>query len=198
MLPLPGPKPETVTLDEEDGNPVSLIVNELFVDVTDGRTTRRVVYGDDLLATLVVTDSRVIFASTKMLKSFRGTRGQTFMGHLRYEWLEGLDGANHQTTLIRARPSYLRLFSRDPAEPDWLVVATFKPWRGIGGKDVATDVARRAEAWRCQAPGSDPTGFSLSELQHGGARWIAQKGSEEFAGLVDTISAKGLGALGLG
>ena len=199
MLPLPGRESGSVAFEEDDGNAITLSVNEIFVDVTDGRTTRRIIYGDDLRATLAVTDSRVIFASTKMLKSFRGTRGQTFMGHIRYEWLEGLDGANSRATLLLARPSYLRLFVRDPVDSDWLTIATFKPGRGWGGKDVAIDVARRAEARRSGATGDDTGAFTANDLENGGTRWLAQPaGAEKLGRIVDTLSAKGLGALGLG
>ena len=194
MLPLPGPKPGSIAPEEADANATSLGVYELHVEITDGLTTRRVAYGDELRATLLITDSRVVFASTKMLKSFRGTRDQTFMGHLRYEWLEGLDGANYN--FIKTA-SYLRLFARDPADPDWMTVATFKPGRGWGGKDVAADVARRAEAWRSRESGGDAAGFSVSELRNGGTRWLIEPGgSERFAPVVKQISDKGLGLLG--
>lgn len=199
MLPLPGAEPGSIALEEDDGNAISLTVQELFIDITDGQKTRRIAYGDELHATLVVSDSRVVFASTKMLKGFRRTRGQIFMGHLRYEWLEGLDGASSHAGLFKSRPSYLRLFSRDPGDPDWLIVATFKPARAWAGKVVAADVARRAEAWRRQALGGDATGFEASELWNGGTRWLAQRPSaDKFGRIVDTLSAKGLGVFGLG
>jgi hypothetical protein len=199
MLPLPGSQPGSVALEDGDGNVSNLVVYEVFVDLTDGRTTTRIISGDDLNATLVVTDRRVVFASTKILRSFRGTRGQTFMGHLRYEWLEGLDGANSEISLLRARPNYLRLFARDPADPDWLIVATFKAARAWRGKDVAVDVAHRAELFRGSATGGAAAGFTVSELENGGRGWVAQQsGSEKFARIVANLSAKGLGALGLG
>lgn len=199
MLALPGSAPGTVALEADDGNAVSYIAYEVFVDVTDGRTTSRIFYGVDLRDTLVVTDSRVVFASTKLVKAFKGTRGQTVTGHVRYEWLEGLDGASFQFTLIKARPSYLRLFARDPADPDWLFVAAFLLGRSVGGKDVAADVARRADARRRQTLGADAAGFATSELHNGGTRWLAQNtGSENFRPVVDALSAKGLGALGVG
>jgi hypothetical protein len=113
--------------------------------------------------------------------------------------LEGLDGANSRQWTLKSQPSYLRLFSRDPGDPDWLIVATFKPARAWAGKDVAADVARRAEARRSLAPGGDATGLEASELWNGGRRWLAQRPSaDKFGRIVDTLSAKGLGVFGLG
>jgi hypothetical protein len=199
-FPLPGPDPGTVALEEEDGDTQTYIVMEFNADVTDGRTTRRAAWGSDLKATLVVTESRLVFASTRMLKSYSGTKGLTFMGQIRYEDLAGLAGANYNA--IKGA-NYLRLAVPSPESPeqsDGLFLITVKPggpiYRPWRGRDLAIEIAHRATRRREALSGNTTQPFEETSLRNGGTGFVGLPVGDTWYAATKGFTTKGLGLLG--
>jgi len=196
FLPLPSAEPGSIVPEDEDGEVRSLLVNEFEVQVVDGgRKPRQIIWGQDLKATLVVTDTRMAFASTRMLRSFRA-RGLTLVGHLRYEWLGGVAGG--------LKPqSYLRVVFPSPDDlsaSDLLYIVTFRPNAPIQGRrwntqEVAGDVARRANLRRAAARDPLPP-LGETPLAKGGSAWVARDEGAPWHAAVAEYSTKRLGLYG--
>jgi hypothetical protein len=199
QFPLPGLVPGTAAPEEGDGATQTYLVMEFNADVKEGRTTGRAAWGSDLQATLVVTESRLVFASTRMLKSYSGTKGLTFMGQIRYEDLAGVAGANQ--TIKGA--NYLRLAVPSPesaGQSDGLLLITFKPggpiYRPWHGRDLAVEIARLATQRREALSGNTTHPFEETSLRSGGAGFVGLPVGDPWYSSTKDFTTKRLGLLG--
>ncbi len=170
--PRPGPVPGSVELEADDGDARSYNVMDIGALLFNGRSGSVIMTGMDLNGILLVTDSRIVFATKKVPKSELGAKGATYMFHVRYEDLAGVAGTNFN---FLKGASYLRLVVPQPEGPDnpgGIYVVTIEPGRAWGGGDLSADIVGRATRRREFLAGAAAAPFVELPLAKSGTGWI--------------------------
>jgi hypothetical protein len=188
FYPLPGAANDSYALEDGDGEAMTVVVNAARAEATaDGRRTQRTAWSNKLKSTLAITDTRLVFASTDFLRGFKKVKGHSFVGHVRHEWLAAVTASDLR---FAKSPNQVRVVLRDPVDSSWVDIVTFDIARQSSALSFATELVRRASAYRLQHTEGELAEPLVSTMKNGGTRWLLPNpADDQLDGVIDTVSS---------